>query len=53
MSREPVPCATCAQPTDPLATFPGGLCLDCWAASPEGQRMPTAAELVAMWGGKL
>lgn len=46
-----VACTGCGTPTGPLEMFPGGVCLPCWAASPEGRRMPTADELVAMWGG--
>ena len=46
-----VTCTGCKAPTDPLEVFPGGVCLPCWAASPEGRRMPTAEELVQMWGG--
>ena len=46
------PCTSCKAPTDPLALFPGGVCLTCWAKTPEGRRMPTADEVVAMWGGK-
>jgi hypothetical protein len=45
------PCATCGTTVDALDVFPGGVCLTCWAASPEGQRMPTATELTRMWGG--
>jgi hypothetical protein len=45
------PCTGCGTPTGQLELFPGGLCLDCWAKSPEGRRMPTADEVVAMWGG--
>ena len=43
------PCTTCRQPVDPLAVFPGGVCLTCWEKS--APPMPTAEELVAMWGG--
>lgn len=46
-----VPCTKCSTRTDRLAVFPGGVCLACWAQSPEGRRMPTAGEVVAMWGG--
>lgn len=46
-----IDCAKCATPTDNLAVFPGGVCLACWGVSPEGRRMPSADELVAMWGG--
>lgn len=45
------PCTSCNAPVDPLEVFPGGVCLTCWAASPEGRRMPTAEEVVALWGG--
>ncbi len=44
-------CRQCATPTDPLGLFPGGVCLTCWAQTPEGRRMPTADEVVALWGG--
>lgn len=44
-------CTKCGASTDELALFPGGVCLDCWAKSPEGRRMPTADEVVQMWGG--
>ena len=45
------PCTKCDTVTDRLALFPGGVCLACWAQSPEGRRMPTADEVTAMWGG--
>lgn len=44
-------CSTCETPVDPLEVFPGGLCLPCYAATPEGRRVPTAEEVVALWGG--
>lgn len=44
-------CTTCDKAHDLLESFPGNLCLACYAESPEGRRMPTADELVAMWGG--
>lgn len=44
-------CTRCGSDVDPLEVFPGGVCLPCWAVSPEGRRMPTADELVTMWGG--
>lgn len=46
-------CTTCSKVIDRLEEFPGGLCLQCWADSPEGRYMPTAEELTAMWGGKI
>lgn len=45
-------CTGCGEVHDALEEFPGGRCLSCWAATPEGQRLPTASELVAMWGGR-
>lgn len=53
MVETSVRCERCDGSTDPLAVFPGGVCLDCWAASPEGQRFPTADEVVRLWGGRL
>lgn len=51
---QPLPvCPGCRHTVDPLEVFPGGLCLTCWAESPEGRRMPKAAELTAMWGGRV
>lgn len=44
-------CSKCKSHADALEMFPGTVCLSCWAASPEGRRMPTAEELVKMWGG--
>jgi len=44
-------CKSCGAETDSLAMFPGGLCVDCYAVTPEGRYIPTAAELTQMWGG--
>jgi ribosomal protein L40E len=44
-----VECNGCGKATDKLEIFPKQLCLDCYAESPEGKRMPTAEELVRMW----
>jgi hypothetical protein len=49
--NETFTCTTCNTTASALEQFPGGVCLQCWAASPEGQRMPTAEELTAMWKG--
>lgn len=49
---EDKPCPTCGVATNWMERFPGDLCLGCWAVSPEGRRMPTADEVVRMWGGK-
>jgi hypothetical protein len=45
-------CTQCKTEVDRLAVFPGGLCLECWAISPEANRQITAQELAQMWGGK-
>lgn len=50
-------CVICGREVDPLEVFPapegveGIRCLDDYANSPEGRRMPTADEIVNMWGG--
>jgi len=46
------PCATCGADVDPLAVFPGGLCLDCYKATPEANAPLVAADVVRMWGGR-
>lgn len=43
-------CNGCHTPTEELALFPGGLCLECWKVTPEGRYLPTAAELRRLWG---
>lgn len=45
-------CAECGTAQSWLAAFPGGRCIDCHAASAEGRRMWTAAELRQAWGGR-
>ena len=45
-------CTSCSTVADALEEFPGGVCLPCWAVSPEGRHIPTTAELTTMWGGK-
>lgn len=45
-------CCHCGVTVAYLEVFPGPACLACYARTPEGMRMPSAAELVAMWGGK-
>jgi hypothetical protein len=44
-------CKTCAKTIDALEAFPGGICVDCYAATPAGQAPVTAEQLTAMWGG--
>ena len=45
-------CSKCASEIDPLAVFPEGLCVDCYAQTPEANRPITARELAQMWGAK-
>lgn len=44
-------CKQCGSETDELATFPGGICLDCYRQTPEANAPLTSADVVAMWGG--
>ena len=48
----PLLCTGCGQPIEPLTDFPGPLCLTCYAKSQEGAPMPTADDIVSMWGGR-
>lgn len=36
-------CTRCKKDTDPLDVFPGGVCLECWAAK-EGKQPLTQAD---------
>jgi hypothetical protein len=49
---ETVTCKSCGEQSDPLAIFPGTVCLDCWEISQRDAPLPTAQELARMWGGK-
>jgi len=44
-----VECTKCKTVIHPLAVFPNDLCVDCHALN---FVMPSASELVEMWGGK-
>lgn len=45
-------CKGCQAPVDPLAVFPGGLCLTCWEPIGEAEaKTMTAEKLTRMWGG--
>jgi hypothetical protein len=44
-----VTCTKCAAKIDKLEVFPGTVCLPCWAASPAGQKVPTAEEVISFW----
>jgi hypothetical protein len=47
-----VKCKTCENMIGEFEGFPGGVCVECWAKTPEGQYIPTAQELAAMFGGR-
>jgi hypothetical protein len=42
-------CTTCQTPTDKLALFPGNICLDCYAKTPEANAPLTAEGLADMF----
>ena len=44
-------CKSCSKAIDRLEEFPGGICVDCYAASLAGQAPITAEQLTALWGG--
>ena len=48
----PIKCAKCGADVDPLAVFPQKRCLSCYEKDMAGAPMPTAREIVAMWGGR-
>jgi hypothetical protein len=45
-------CNTCGDEVDPLAVFPGGICLPCYEKTPEGMAPLTDDDIVRAWGGK-
>jgi len=45
-------CSKCEREISPLAVFPQGLCVECYALTEEANRPITARELAQMWGGK-
>jgi hypothetical protein len=47
-----IACSECKAQISPLAVFPAGLCVDCYALTEEANRPITAQELARMWGGK-
>lgn len=48
-----VKCTQCGEMVDPLAVFPGGICLECYTPVGEAlHRTMTAEKLARMWGGK-
>jgi hypothetical protein len=47
VSDETKPCTRCAKHTDVLAIFPGGICLECYAAK-EGKQPLTRSDFNGM-----
>lgn len=47
----PLVCNRCGDEVDPLAVFPGGICLECYKKTPEANAPLTADDIVRMWGG--
>jgi len=45
-------CSKCEREVSPLAIFPAGLCVDCYALTEEANRPITGEELARMWGGR-
>ena len=45
-------CSKCFNDVHPLAVFPAGLCVDCYALTEQANRPITARELAQMWGAK-
>lgn len=43
-------CTKCGTPVGALEVFPGGLCLSCYAMTPEANEPITAEQLAQMWG---
>jgi hypothetical protein len=47
-----ITCKGCGKDVDPLEVFPGDRCLDCHKVIVSMLPMPTADQIVKMWGGK-
>lgn len=46
-------CKSCAVEVDELAVFPGGICVDCYAKTPEANAPLTGAQVVSMFAGSV
>jgi hypothetical protein len=44
-------CPDCGKDVHPLAVFPEGRCLECYKVATANDPMPTADDIVRMWGG--
>lgn len=53
LAADLVRCETCSAPLDPLARFPGGLCISCFEKSEEAGRALTGGEILGMFGGSV
>ena len=45
-------CTSCTAEVSPLALFPGDICLECYALTPEANAPLTARDIRQMWGMK-
>ena len=46
-------CTNCQAIIDTLALFPGGICVDCYAVTPEANAPITAQQLARLWGARI
>lgn len=46
-----ITCKGCGKDVGPLEVFPGDLDVECYAKTQEGLPLPTAQDIVRMWGG--
>jgi len=44
-------CSTCGSQEHWLTEFPGSTCLACWTIQEHDKPLPTAEQIVSMWGG--
>lgn len=47
-----IACTLCKATIHPLAVFPAGLCVECYALTPAANAPMTARDLARMWGAK-
>jgi hypothetical protein len=51
MDEETVTCTQCSAEISPLAVFPGGICVECYAQTPEANAPLTAEGLADLFRG--
>ena len=49
MNTETTPCTSCANEINKLDVFPGGICVACYAQTPEANAPLTAESVSQMW----